>query len=298
MPTYEQGLHGAFLRSDLEQRLGRPALRKAVASGQLQPLWRGVLVERDRILDPRTRAAAALLTAGDEAVLTGRTAAMLHGCRAVSTVQTHILLPYWRKVRGRSGLVVHHGGFFASDVVERDGLRMLSINRVTADLLCGERSQDALALADEVLKLAGESCEVTRKEIAGHIRRRRDNRGTVRGEALLDLASPRAESTAESWVRMLLLEWGFPLPEVNHPILGVDGGEVYRLDLAWPQLRIAVEYDGYSAHAGREVQDDARYEDLRRRGWLVVRTSSPDLTDFGRAAAALRAAFERRGYTW
>ena len=81
---------------------------------------------------------------------------------------------------------------------------------------------------------------------------------------------------------MLLVERGFPLPEVNFSLQSPDGREIYRLDLAWPLLRIALEYDGHAAHAGREEQDAARADDLRKRG-----VTKPVLTP-ARAADAIR----------
>jgi very-short-patch-repair endonuclease len=97
---------------------------------------------------------------------------------------------------------------------------------------------------------------------------------------------------------MLLIESGFPLPEVNFPLLTPDGRELYRLDLAWPQLRIALEYDGHAVHAGHEEHDEARDADLRARGWIVVHARAADLVDPSRLRTELRAAFARRGYNW
>ena len=97
---------------------------------------------------------------------------------------------------------------------------------------------------------------------------------------------------------MLIIELGFPLPEVNFVLLSPAGRELYRLDLAWPQLRIALEYDGHAAHAGREEHDAAREDDLRRRGWILVRARAEDLADPFRLRNELRAAFTSRGYTW
>ena len=73
---------------------------------------------------------------------------------------------------------------------------------------------------------------------------------------------------------------------------------LYRLDLAWPQLRIALEYDWHAAHAGRAAEDEARRADLRARGWIVVVVRKEDLRAFTPVVTALRAAFARRGYTW
>jgi very-short-patch-repair endonuclease len=256
------------------------------------------VVEGDRALDVRTRAAAALLTTSADAVICGATAATLHGCTALSVAETHVLVPYGRSPRERSGLVIHHSCFFRDQVIMLDGLRVLALPHVVADLLCTARPADAIAIGDETLRMAESRCDEFRGAVAARIRARPDPRGSVRGPHLWELCSPRAESPPESWTRLLLIEQGFPLPEVNFRILSPVGRELYRLDLAWPLLRIAVEYDGHAIHAEREEHDEARDEDLRRRGWIVVHARAADLADPSRLFAELRAAFTRRGYTW
>lgn len=298
MPFSTRGLHGAYRRADLLRECGRKRVDHALRVGVLRPLWCGVVVEADRVLDVRTRAAAALLTTNRDAVICGPTAALLHGCTALSPADTHVLVPYSRNPKKRPGLVVHHGSFFKDQIVALDGLRMLSLPQVIADLMCLATPADALAVGDEALRMAEPRCDDFRKAVAARISARPDPRGGVRGTFLWQLTSPRAESAAESWTRMVLIEQGFPLPEVNFCILSPAGRELYRLDLAWPDLRIAVEYDGHAVHAGREEQDAARDEELRRRGWIVVHAKAADLADPTRFLTELRAAFACRGYTW
>ncbi len=293
------GLHGAHRRRDLTAALGRRAVEGLLRTGVATALWRVTVVDSARLLDPWTRAAAAVLSAGDDAVVCGSTAAQLHGLTALDDVRSHLALPYCRGVRSRAGLVVHHAQDLRRDVVPLAGLPVLALDRVVADLLCTlPQRPDALALVDEALRLAGDGHEELRHRLGERIARRPDPRGTVIGAALLDLASERAESLPESWVRWRLVEHGFPLPVVNHPLLDVGGAEVRRLDLAWPRLRVALEYDGYVPHLGREDHDAARVDDLRRRGWIVVRMGADDLADLGRVLHELRSAFARRGYTW
>src|SRR5262245_57253983 len=86
-------LHGACTRDQAQQAIGRYELRIAVASGRLVPLWRGVLVDPRRLLDPLTRAAAASLMLGPTAVLCGLTALRLHGCTAANAGTVHAVLP-------------------------------------------------------------------------------------------------------------------------------------------------------------------------------------------------------------
>ena len=298
MPFSTSDRHGAYRRTDLLRECGRRRLDDALRAGVLRSLWSGVVVEGDRMLDVRTRAAAALLTTNPAAVVCGPTAALLHGCTALSSAETHVLLPYGRSPRERPGLVVHHSCFFQDQVQVLDGLRVLALPQVVADLLCTARPADALAVGDETLRMAEPHCDEFRSAVAARIRARPDPRGSVRGPHLWELCSPRAESPPESWTRLLLIEQGFPLPEVNFSILSPVGRELYRLDLAWPLLRIAVEYDGHAVHAGQEEHDEARDEDLRRRGWIVVHVRAADLTEPSRVFAELRAAFARRGYTW
>lgn len=292
------GLHGAYHRTDVIATIGERGLRTAISTGALRPLGKGVVVSRRRWLDPLTRASAALLAAGADAALSGATAAALHGCHAIEPNAVDVVVPPECAVRSTSWLVVHHVQRYAKDVVEIDGMRVLALDRVVSDLLCSARPQDGLALADEVLRLAGSGAEAVRKQIGAQIGRRRDPRGTVRGALVLDLASPKSRSPAESWFRWGLLEAGVPVPEVNWPLTGIDGQVVYYIDLAWPHLRIAVEYDGYAAHVDRRDADLARETDLRRRGWIVIRADAEDLRNPARIERKLRAAFAERGYTW
>lgn len=292
------GLHGAYRRRDLITATSRRWVQSAVGGRVLLPLWTGIVVESDRWLDPWTRGAAALLATGEESVLVGSTAAYLHGCRALEVARTHVRIRYGREFRSRPGLTVQHGGQFVDDIVHLDGLRALPLDRVVAELLCDLDEPDALAVTDETLRMAGAEHDRFRVAVRGRIGRRQDPRGTVRAAFLLDLASPRADSPPESWLRLKIIDEGFPMPEVNWPVHDLDGTPRFRVDLAWPQLRIAVEYDGYEAHAGRVDEDAARQQELERRGWIVVRVRKEDFGDMSRVHTELRAGFARRGYTW
>ena len=194
--------------------------------------------------------------------------------------------------------MVHHGGYYEDDVVDRAGLRVLCSERVAAELPCSSLPQDGIVVADEVLRRAGEHHELASAQILSRITRRADPRGTVRTRNVLDLASPRAESAQESRLRMILIQRGFPLPEVDFWVQDVTGRRVCRVDLAWPDVRIAVEYDGYEAHVGRGAADAARAEDLHSRGWIVIRVDKHDMRDLGRVVRELDEAFAERGYSW
>lgn len=75
----------------------------------------------------------------------------------------------------------------------------------------------------------------------------------------------------------------------------VDGRFVARVDLAWPDLRVAVEYDGvWHAEPGRFARDRRRLNRLQAAGWRVVFVTAEDLRRpdelVARVAGALAAA--------
>jgi len=75
----------------------------------------------------------------------------------------------------------------------------------------------------------------------------------------------------ESEARLAMIDGGLQIPELQYEI--VDGNrERRRVDFAWPQFRVAVEYDSDDWHN----DPDAMKRDRRRRaaleavGWVVI----------------------------
>jgi hypothetical protein len=291
------GLHGAYRVAELTHELGRWRLDKLVAEGRLVAHSRFVLVERDRQLDLRTRAAATLLMAGPRAVLTRNTAAYLHGCTAAQVGQIHVLVDYHRRLSNMVGVIVHRGTFEEQDVVMLDGLRVMALDHTLAELLCRENRRDALACLDQALALTPpEQRGELRADVLHRILTRPDPRGRRRSQILLDLASGQAESPAESWLLLSLFDAGFPVPAQQVPVCDINGREIFRLDFAWEEPRVALEYDGYVAHADRAAYDAARDNELRRRGWIVIHATADDLADPSWLHAEIRRAFWQRRF--
>jgi hypothetical protein len=297
MDTSPLGLHGAMSRQDAIIQFGPQEVRRMQEAGRWQAPWSGVLIDADLLTNPLTHASAALALAGSDAVLGGPTAAYVHGCRSVEPLPVHLVVPYGHWLRSRPGLDVHNGRFLETDREIRRELAVLSLERVLTDVLCRATPPDALALVDEALAMIDpDRREAYRAVIARRLEQRRDPRGTRRGARILGVATGRAESPAESWFLWRIIDRGFPAPEVNWSLRGPDGREVRRLDYAWPEMRIAVEYNGYAVHEGREAQDADRIDDLRRRGWIVIVVEAEDLARPGRFEAALEQAFRQRGF--
>jgi hypothetical protein len=157
------------------------------ADGRIRPLW-GVLVPQESLLDPDTRAAAALLVAGPTAALTGLTAAWLHGCPAAATPVVHVAVPYSSSLRTQEGLVVHQGRGLLSEVIEVRQLRTVALEVAITELLCTDLARRALAIADQAAAQFDERQRPAfRGQIADRLAVRADRRGTARAAGLLAL---------------------------------------------------------------------------------------------------------------
>jgi very-short-patch-repair endonuclease len=74
-----------------------------------------------------------------------------------------------------------------------------------------------------------------------------------------------------------LLDWGLPEPVRQHKVR-LRSGRSARIDLAWPEHRVGLEYDGERWHTGRRLAADVeREEALRALGWWLLRVDRHDL---------------------
>lgn len=296
MLSLPDGLHGAYRRSELERTLGSDVVSDALADGTLTRFGRGVLVDARRALALHTRAAATILLAGPDVALTGFTALAVWGCPAARTGPIHVLMPYHRRMKPRRDVVVHNGVFEVQDVHDVAELPTMALDLSLAEVLCRGDRRDAIACADQALALTAERERAEfRACVEERIVARRDSRGRRRARRLLGLATGLAESPPESWTMLLFDDAGLPRPTPQFVVCDLSGKEIYRLDFAWPDLRIAVEYDGYEAHEHRAERDELRDRDLRRRGWIVIRANSADLAELSRLLERIAAAFRARG---
>ncbi|HEY6424389.1 MAG TPA: DUF559 domain-containing protein [Pseudonocardiaceae bacterium] len=295
MLTLPEDLRHPRTYAELRATLGRRTLDMMRANGRIRQIW-GVLIPRELLLDPLTRARAALLAAGPEAALTGLSAAWLQGCPAAATPTVHVAVPYSRSLRTQEGLVVHQGLRLLDEVIEVQGLRALPLAVAITELLCTEVARRALAVADQAAALCPER---ERSAFLGliddRLATRPDRRGTARAAGLVPLITGKADSPPESWLKLLVVEAGYPLPVAQFEVIDALACVRYVLDLCWPELRIALEYDGYEAHEYRQERDASRDLDLERRGWITVRATSADLREPSALLLRLDEAFRDRG---
>lgn len=272
--------------------LGQRAVRQALASGLLAQPWRGVVVPAADSLKLATRAEAALLLAGQPAVLSGATSLALHGISAAETADIHLTVPYERRVRSKPGLIVHQRDYQQYDVLEIDGLPTFSVDLALADFLCRGDKRTAFASVEEAMRgLPPDHLQKLRDNVRDRIADRSSRKGIHRALSMLALADGRAESPPESMLKLIVTEAGLPVPETQYVINDIDGRLLYVLDMAWPARRVALEYDGFAAHEERQAADAERDRRMLGRGWITVRAVAADLRDPSRVLRELREAF-------
>lgn len=115
-------------------------------------------------------------------------------------------------------------------------------------------------------------------------------------QALRD-ARANTDSPGETRTRLLLRRAGFPEPVINHPVLDPDTKRRRYLDLAYPDLGIAVEYDGdYHRRTTKQRREDqARLDSLASLGWNIRTLNAEDIKRPARILGALGRTFSAAG---
>ncbi len=164
-----------------------------------------------------------------------------------------------------------------SDVARRGRFRVTNLARTIIDL--------AAVLDDEWLKACFDSAVRQSKSNVGWIsrvlaRHGPGKRGVGRLRALVDeyrQGDEVPDSALESFGMELAKATGHK-PQLHCDV--VDGKRhVAEVDLAWPELKLCVEFDGWKAHGTRAafVRDRARDRELFPLGWTVLRYTWDDV---------------------
>ena len=129
-----------------------------------------------------------------------------------------------------------------------------------------------LAVTDQLLARWCSRADLER-QLAG----RPTGRGCARARAVLPVADPAAESPMESVLRWLVHAAGLPAPVLQYVVRDDAGRFLARADLAWPDRRVLVEFDG-DVHRERDVfvGDLRRQNRVVSAGWTVLRFTSAD----------------------
>jgi hypothetical protein len=272
--------------------LGREAIGAGMSRHVLQrwyrPLFRGVYVPKNATPTLHDRALGAWLTTGQNGTIAGVAASALHGAEWVDDDEPIEVLVGER--RRQAGLVVRMDRIAVDEVTTIGGLPVTNSARTAFDIGRYLRRTAAMARLDALKRSTGFSSG----DVERLIRRYGPVRGVRQLRELLPLVDAGAESPKESWLRLLLVDAGMPIPQTQIPVVD-DGVAVAFIDMGWEKLKLGIEYDGDQHRTDRRqyVRDLRRLPMLQSMEWEVIRVIAEDRP--AAVVARVREAFARRG---
>ncbi|MGY2128887.1 endonuclease domain-containing protein [Blastococcus sp. SYSU DS0617] len=291
-PTRPPALRGKLFRGSDQVRSGR------LTKGQLRSAaWRRLFPDvyacASLAVDHECRARAAAALAVRGACISGRSAAVLWGVPlADADDDVELTVPPDCRAGAVRGIRISRRSLPADDVVVRGGVRVTTPIRTAVDVARIQPVQEAVVALDQVIG-AG-------LLTLGELRRAASALGgpgcrSVRRAA--ELADGLAGSPQETRLRLVLLSSPLPRPVAQCTIRGAAGQFVARTDFAWPEAKVALEYEGvWHGQAQQVGRDRRRLNDLTAAGWTVVFATAADLRDPAGLIARLTAVLSPRRY--
>ncbi|MFC5337019.1 hypothetical protein [Leucobacter denitrificans] len=233
----------------------------------------------------RARAIAVADSIGPNHFFARRTAAALWGLPVPPSKSDvlEVCAYYPHRSTRRTGISSSQVRPHLVNVVERKHVRLTDPATTWAMLAGALDRADAIALGDAVIR---------RVRIPGTQRLERPPLATLNDleqileagrrehaavlRQLLPLLSTSSASAPESHLRMKMLEWGLPVPVLDHDVYDERGRLLGCSEFAFPTQKLAVEYEGRhhltSSHQwNRDIQ---KYRDYADAGWEVLQVTS------------------------
>ena len=169
------------------------------------------------------------------------------------------------------------------------GLRHTRPTRTGWDVAALERTATAVGVLDAMVR-AGQLDPATLRKL---VQNGTGRWGIRRVRQAFELVDGRSESPPESWVRVACSLAGLPSPVPQYDVMH-DGAWLGRVDLAWPEARLIVEYEGEYHFDGLQIaRDDVRLRRLVAAGWRVIRLAAHDLRDMDAVVTRIKSELVR-----
>jgi hypothetical protein len=231
---------------------------------------RGVLLDARSPATQRGQLFAALLAFGTGAFLSHRTAAALHGLRAVNVRAIEVTVASGHTPK-HPGLIAHRTGAtpHPDEVRTRDGLRHSSLPRLLMELAARETKTELVRLIAEAARRRMLDLEQIDQTIARHPR----HPGRSKLRAALAAYQPSDED--KSGLEKAFAAWLTTLPEIPEPERNVKLAGRWEIDFLWRAQSLAVELDGRPYHLLPADQERDRIKDvwLQRHAISIVRVT-------------------------
>ena len=184
----------------------------------------------------------------------------------------------------RLNVVGHRLTFQNGEVVMHDGVRVTSPARTWLDLASLLTVDELIAVGDSIVLAHGPDFPRPKEPLAstGDLRRmiaaHPGMRGLKTARLAIDEIRVGADSPQETKMRLALARTSLGEPLLNHVIRNRRGEPSVWPDAAYPERRIALQYDGGHHSDPRQVTfDAARRQTTERLGWTEIRVFKEDL---------------------
>lgn len=247
--------------------LGTEALRTgALTRGRMRwnytALYPDVYVPAAVTPSLRQRTVGAWLWSGRRGIIAGRAAAALHGAQWIdAATPIELISPATRPPRG---VITRDELIDDDELVSYHGMAVTSPARTAFDLARHLPRDLAVRHLDALARASG----VTAADALAVGDRHRRARGRRRCNVALDLMDGGAQSPKETWLRLLVIDEGFPRPRTQIHV--TDGMNDAFLDMGWDEPMIGLDYDGelHQSSRTRFVHDVGRNELVHRQRWI------------------------------
>ena len=271
-PTVPDVLRGRVFRASAVIERGL-LTRNQLRGPTWRRVWPDLFVHRDvEVTHPlRARTAATLLVPGS--VVTGCSAGVLWGVDLVdAAADVELTVPPGHHPVRVAGLRVRRSRLPDGWVCRRGGVAVTTPEATAVRIAAALSGDDAVVAVDRLVA-SGVVDLGPLRDFAATAR----GPGSARAREACRLADGLAESPQETRLRLLVMRAGLPAPVAQYVVRDVRGF-VARVDFAWPEQCLAVEYDGaWHAEPGQFAKDRQRLNRLQAAGWRVVFVTAADL---------------------
>ena len=243
--------------------LTRSQLDTRIANGHLVKVWPGVYSRVEP--DTSIRLRGVDLRAGERVAMCLGTAAAAYGFDTEDVIDLHVLNPQGHQLRNSDGLFVHRRD--GAPITEVDGRLATAPSWTAIEVARSLRRPRALATLDAALR--SRTCDA--RQLCAAAAQQAGKRGIVMTRELIPLARVEAESPMESEARLAMIDGGVPPDVLQYEVVD-RSGRMWRVDFAWPDRKVAVEYDGFDWHSDPDAfrKDRQKRAALHEIGWSLV----------------------------
>lgn len=192
-------------------------------------------------------------------------------------------------------VIAHTRDLGSKEIVEINSLPCTSLERTVVDCCLMFSYKQALILVDHALRLGADMDKL--REACAKLAGRNGVRTLRRA---LENADKRSESPGETLTRELLARLKLPMPELQVEVSSREGN--HRMDFAWKESKIALEFDGKAKYFDYKPTEEVLYKERLREkalmedGWHFIRIQWKDLFLEQEFKSRVLRALEQRPY--